>query len=349
MIVADASTFTRLSAVAVLVIVAALGLRWRTGNPRQATLAVMVAVLVLAGFVNGSSVPVGMLEESRISFYHWSFALAACTWLVLGLGVLDLLRPQLAGRTTFAPALTALALAAIILPAALNPWLDRESNRYSNASGNLRRRYVHQLADAVLAHRSELGAQTVLLSTGGQVFAGYPQALAYELTARGIDLRHPPIFAGSVHDDRLVKRATVESGLVLIADTSQTEASAPQGTLLAKVGLTTPDVRAFDALVAQAKSSDQVELGPAVQEGLSAIANPHARLALTFALPEITRSPRRLLTAGMLRLLRDHPIEKPRLDPELIDRVLATVPPDWAPDTATDLRLYLVSRENLKI
>ena len=160
------STFTRLSAAAVLVAIAALGLWWRRRRPRMATLAVMVAILVLAGLANGSSVPVGLLEQGRITFYHWSFALAFFSCLVLGLGVLTVLRRHLFARAAFAPALTSLALVAIVVPAAVNPSLERSTNTLPAAHGYLRSRYVNRLADAALAHRRELGAQTVLLGRG---------------------------------------------------------------------------------------------------------------------------------------------------------------------------------------
>ena len=77
------------------------------------------------------------------------------------------------------------------------------------------------------------------------------------------------------------------------------------------------------------------------------IADPFLRRAFTLALDELVTRPRQLLTAQMLRFLRDHPIEHPQLDRGLIDRLLATVPDDWTPDAPVRLRLYLVDRAEL--
>lgn len=348
MLLSPPSALTWFSAVAVVVIVATLGFWWRTRSPRRATLAVMVAVVALAGFANGSSVPVGLFEELRIAFYHWSFAMAFFTWLVLGLGVLELMSSQLATRATLAPALTSLALVAIILPAAINPSLERDSNRLRTANAVLESRYLRQLGDAALAHRRELGAQTLLLSRGAPLFAGFPQALAFELTQRGIDVRHPLTYRDFVDSTRLVERSAVDTGLVLVVDRSTVEGRAPHGDLLAHVDLEIRlDVRAFEALIAQAQSGHDVQLGRAAEEGLEAIADPFHRLAFWLVLGQITRRPRELFMSKTLRFLRDHPIEQPRLDPALIERVLATVPEHWGPDTAVGLRLYLVDRVEL--
>ena len=347
-LLSEPSALTWLSAIAVVAIVAALGLRWRKPSPRQATLALMVVILALAGFANGSSVPVGLFEQGRIAFYHWSFALAFFTCLVLGLGLLALGRAQLAARPTLVPALTSLALVAIIVPAAINPSLDRTSNTLRSAHATIASRFVHELGDAVLAHRRELGAQTVLLSRGGAPYAGLREALAFELTQRGVAVRHPLTQRGAVHKDRLVRRSTVDSGLVLVVDTF-TKGSAPRGELLADVDLggRRIDVRAYEALIAQARSGHEVRLGRAAEAALAAISDPGLKFVMSQALHEIARQPAQALAPSVLRFLRDHPIEEPRLDPALIQRVLDTAPELWAADMAVGLRLYLVDRAEL--
>jgi hypothetical protein len=308
----------------------------------------MVAVLLLAGFANGSSVPVGLFEELRIAFYHWSFALAFFTWLVVGLGVLELMSSQLATRATLAAALTSLALVAIIIPAAINPSLERDTNSLTTANAFLESRHLRQLGDAALAHRRELGAQTVLLGRGAPLFAGFPQALAFELTQRGIDVRHPLTYRDFVDSSRLVERSAVDTGLVLVVDRATVEGRAPHGDLLAHVDLDIHlDVPAFEALVAQAQSGHDVQLGRAAEEGLEAMSDPFRRLGFSLVLGQITRRPREMLTSKTLRFLRDHPVEQPRLDPALIERVLASVPDHWGPDTPVGLRLYRVDRAEL--
>jgi hypothetical protein len=348
MMLAPPSSLTWISAAVALAIVAALGLRWRTRNPRQATLAVMVGITALAGFANGSSVPVGFLEESRIAFYHWTFVLAFFTWLVLGLGVLEPMRAQLVGRPRLAHGLTALALAAIILPAAINPTLDRPSNYLESASSFLPRRYLRRIGDAVFALQALLGKQAVLIGRGGEFYAGQPQALAFELAARGLDVRAPLALRGFVHDDRMVDPSTVDTGLVLIGDAAKPANTAPRGILLADVDLRNrPDPRAFEELVAQAQTGGEVRLGPAAAEALAAMSDPFQHLSVSVSLADIAQRPRKVLTARVLRFLRDHPIEEPRLDPALIDRVLAGVRGNWSPASTTRLRLYSVDRAEL--
>jgi hypothetical protein len=241
-LLAPPSLFTWLSAAAVLAVVAALGVHWWRTSPRRTGLAVMVAIAALAGLANGSSVPVGF-EQARPVFYHWSFVLAFFTCLVLGLGALDLAaRTKIARRASVAPALTSLALVAIIVPSGLNPALDRGTNTLEGTQGFWKTRQFDQLVDAVLAHRSELGAQTALLG-------GASRALALALAERGLDVRLPQSMRGFVHDDRLVDRSTVDTGLVVQGIPREGPSRAVPGHLLAVVHLKAgPDVDASNPL-----------------------------------------------------------------------------------------------------
>jgi hypothetical protein len=335
------------SAAAVVAIVAALGLRWRTRLPRRATLAVMVGVLLFAGFENGSSVPVGRFEQGRLVFYHWAFALGFFAFVVLGLGLVDLGRARVARWSAGGGVLAAAALIAMVVPTAVNPALDRHTNTLPAAHAYLKSSYVHRLGDAVLDHRGELGRQTVLLSRGGQLYAGLREAVAFELTERGIAVRHPRTAQGFVDGDRLMDPSTLDTGLVLLVDTSR-PAIPPNGKLLSDIRLPNRlDVAAYTALILQAQSAPQVRLGPGAERALGAIADPGERFVIGHALTQIREQPVSTLVPVVLRFLRDHPIESPPLDPRLIDRVLRSVPDDWAPDAATGLRLYLVDRAEL--
>jgi hypothetical protein len=187
----------------------------------------------------------------------------------------------------------------------------------------------------------------VLLSRGGQLYAGLPEAVAFELTERGVDVLHPLTQRGFVDGDRLVDAATVDRGLVLVVDTSR-KGSAPQGKLLADVDLGSHlDVGAYTALIAQAQSGRAVRLGRAAESGLAAISDPGTRFVIAHALGQITTQPVQTIVPAVLRFLRNHPIEEPRLDPALIERVLASVPANWEPNAAVGLRLYLVDRDEL--
>jgi hypothetical protein len=336
-----------LSAGAIAAVVAWLGARWWRSRPRQAALAVMVGVAALAGLLTGSTVPVG-LEESRLVLYHWCFVLALFTWLVLGLGVLELApRRRLTSRRATVPALTALALLAIVVPAGLNPILDRPTNTLIAAHGFLERRFVEQLTDAVLAHRDELGAQTVVLGRDESPFVQYDDALAFALTERGLDVRHPRSSHGFVHDGRLVDRDAVESGIVLVPGTELRTVRLP-GRLVADVDVQPRfDVAAYRKLLAQARSGGPVRVGRATERAIEETPDARLRFVLAFGLGNLHDDPARTLVRPVLEFLRDHPVESPRLDPRLIERTLETAPADWTPRTILRIRLFLVDRAQL--
>ena len=336
-----------LSAAAVAAAVAWLGAQWWRSCPRRAALAAMVGVAALAGFVTGSKVPVGS-EENRLVLYHWSFVVALFAWLVLGLGVVDLApRTRLARGRAILPALTALAFMAIVVPAGLNPMLDRPSNALTAAHGFLERRFVNRLADAVLAHRHELGAQTLVLGRDEPLYSQYHDALAFALAERGLDVRHPQSGRGFVHDSRLVDREAVESAIVLVADTEVHTLSLP-GRLVADVDVQPGfDVAAYRKLLAQARSGGPVRVGRATDRAIAAISDKSLRFLLAFGIDNLHDDPARMLIRPVLEFFRDHPIESPRLDPRLIERTLETAPAGWTPQTILRIRLLLVTRPEL--
>jgi hypothetical protein len=230
-LLAQPSILTWLTAVAVVAAVAALGARWWRASHRKTGLAIMVAIAALAGLANGSSVPVGF-EQARPAFYHWSFVLAFFTYLVLGLGALDLARRiTTTGRASFPPALISLALLAIIVPSALNPTLDRTTNTLAGTQAFWKGRQFDQLTDTILAHRRDLGSQTLL-------HGGASRALAFDLADRGLDVRLPRSMGEFVNEDRLVDKSTVHSGLVLQGIGRKGPARTPPGELLAEIDLT---------------------------------------------------------------------------------------------------------------
>ena len=314
--------------------------------PRQAALAAMVGVAALAGLVTGSTVPEG-LEESRLVLYHWSFVLALFTWLVLGLGVLELARrTRLASGRATIPALIVVALLAIVVPAGLNPILDRPSNTLVAAHGFIERRFVDRLADAVLAHRDELGAQTLVLGRDEPLYVEYHDALAYALTERGLDVRHPLTSRGFVHDGRLVDR-DVASAIVLVPGTALQTVNLP-GRLVADVDVQPRfDAAAYRKLLAQARSGGPVRVGPAAARAIEQTPDRSIRFLLEFGLGNLHDDPARTLVRPVLNFLRYHPIESPRLDPRLIERTLDTAPADWTPQTTLRIRLFLVDRAQL--
>jgi hypothetical protein len=341
-----------LSAALVVAVVAALGLRWRKTQPRRTALVVMAGALVAGGLLNASSMPVG-IETSRIVFYHWVFALGFFVVLALGLAVWDVARSvlPLATTTWLRPALTGGAALAVAVPALVNPTLDRRTNDLYAAHSPHPREMVDELADAVMARRDELGDHPVLLVRSDDAFVSLRDGLALELVERGLDVRSPAYNIWFVDYDHLADPDTT-GGIVLVLDRSVI------GDAAADAGLTGEplveagngddfDDEALDQLVAAAEAADEVRYVGGAEAALSTFGDHDAALLWGVYLEGLVDDPARLLTErGVLEFLRDHPLDEPRLDPELIERVLDSLPP--ADELVLRARVYLLDTDEVR-
>jgi len=326
-----------------------LGWRWRRTAPKRAALAVTAGISLAAGLVNGASVPEG-LEKWRLSLYHWAWPLVLFVSLTLGLALVDLVRRAPRAQRPWVPQLACgVAALAIVVPAAVNPHLDRRSNTLHDAYSPVERGYLDDLVDQVMAERDRLDGP-VLLIERGQVsnFDGMREALAVALEDRGFVVQHPRLLAHGVHHDRLAQRDAVRSGLVLVVDEVATgdvaaDADVP-GRLIAEVTPPAFDRAAYDELVEQVSGADGVEVSEQGQRALDALPNGGreslfaAAVAFLPAKAEVS-----MLDPEMLRFLRDNPLDAPRLDPELIERVLDSLPPDDQPR----LRVFQLDRDEI--
>ncbi len=311
-------------------------------------LGAMSGVVVLAGLVNGSSVPVG-LEQARLSFYHWTFVLAFFVAVVLGLAVAPAVRRAIAGRRPAAiPVVAGLAVIAIAAPSLVNPALDRRTNTPAAAAAYLDPGVVDRLADGASAHAAELGDHPMLIARNVPAYLMYGDTLAFALVERGIDARFPLSSRLFVHPDRLVDRDRLDGGLVLVVD-AEMPGDTPDGELVAQADLGTGlDVDAYGALVDAARSADELVLGPRLVAALSGDEQALATAVLAGVLDEPESS---LLRPDVLAFLADHPrLEQPALEPGLAADLLASIEAlgdEWSPGTATGLRLYLVDRDEM--
>jgi hypothetical protein len=346
------SSLTWVSAAAVTVAVVAVCLRWRRGAPRRASLGPMIAVVVAAGLVNGSSVPEG-LEQGRITFYHWTWVLAFFVALVLGLAVTGWCRRVLAAaRPAAVPALAALAVVAVAVPAVVSVRLDRRPNTTSAAYSSLGRDVIDELADAGADRAGQLGDHLVVVSREEPPFALFRETLAFALTERGVDVRMPLNARFFVHEQRLVDRDELDGGLVLVVDRALPSEAPDGGELIAHVALTSDspgiDVASYRALVEVAEPADRLRLGPAIARDLS----DGEEAVLTAVLQGLVDRPAdALLRPEVLAFLADNPpLVEPALDPALAGRLLASVEAagdDWSPDDPTALRLFVVDRDEM--
>ncbi|HEY8527464.1 MAG TPA: hypothetical protein VIL48_21045 [Acidimicrobiales bacterium] len=352
------SALTWASAAVVVALLALLGARWRRAEPRRLLLVVMAAILALGGLVNGSAVPES-LEKFRLPLYHWAWPLTLCVVLALGLGLADAARrlpalgPALA-RPGVRPALAGVAVLAIVVPAAVNPSLDRISNTMTAAYSPVPRPLVERAADQVMDHRAELDGEVVVLNRGID-FDGTAEGLGVMLTERGLDIRFTSLFRHYVNDERLVDPDAVDAGLMVVVDDGS-NAVAPVGELIADVPVVEGfDSAAFDALLRQVEGSDRVRFGPeaagalpdlppgvvadieagvspAEMEELMVSASPEEvdDLEMALLLGSLRLAPAaRLVDTDVLDFLIEHPLAEPRLDRDLLRRVRAGLPDDW--------------------
>jgi hypothetical protein len=281
--------------------------RWRRSHPRRSALALMAGFAAVGGLVNGASVPEGM-EQYRLTFYHWAFALAFFVTLVLGLAVADGVGRLVAHPPPWAgTASVGVALAAIVAPAAVNPALDRPTNTLVAAYGPVERQVLDRLARDVLAD-VDTGAVTLVYGRDDVPFIPLREALALELIDRGFAVRFPPPLRGFVDEERLADPGEADQALVLQVDDATPEPP-PGGRLVAEADLTDGfDWDAYDALAS--RSPDPIPLGD----------NPTAR--------------------AQLDALRQS-------DPALVRRVLDTMPDVGDGAEPLRLRVYLLDPAQL--
>jgi hypothetical protein len=290
------SVFTWASAAVVVIVLAALGVAWRRSHPRRTTLVVSIGIVALGGLVNGASVP-DSLEQLRLPFYHWTFALSLLVLVALALGVADLASrvvPARVARSGLArPAAAAVALVALAGPALVNPSLDRRTNTLAQAYSPAKRSMIDELVDEIAAHRDELGEHTLALSRGGVYFEGLGESVVVMLADRGIDLELTSSHLFFVDDERLVSRDTVDSGLLVVEEGVGRTYDGP-GHLIAEASLVPGfDNEAYDELraaaqaEAEAQRGHEVVLGPEVQAAFPHI--PPDVLAASTADPAIER------------------------------------------------------------
>jgi hypothetical protein len=343
---------TWLSAAFVLVAVGVLSARHRDDRPR-ALLGAMVGVLVLAGLVNGSSVPEG-LEKLRLTFYHWAFPLGFMIVLVLGLGATDALASaRLVSRRAVRAGLAAVTVVVVASVGVISPQLDRRQNTAAAAYAAVPAWALDELADGVAEQQDALGDHTLLVSRGETVFAGISAGLALELAQRGHDVQLPLTDRFFVNDDRLVDREELDGGLVLVAESLSPRPPPPGGELIGRVEFRDDPSEAFTRLVEAAEATDEVRYGPETEAALDDVHGGDGSLrdmGESVLLSLVTNPQRSLTNATVLEVLEAGPLESPELDPDDVRAVRDTLDRLAADDVSgnvTGLRLYLLDRDEM--
>jgi hypothetical protein len=311
-LLADVGPLTWASAVVVAGVVAVAGVRWRREHPRRAALALVAGCVAVGGLVNGASVPSG-IEQYRLAFYHWAFALAFLVTLTVGLAAADGLR-WVAGRWAAGrpprwtgPVAAGVALAAVVVPAAANPALDRPTNTLVAAYAPVERQAMERLAGQVLAN-VDRDPITLVYARDDVPFIALREGLALELIDRGFAVRYPPSLRWFADGERLAEPSEADQALVLQIDDG-TPQRRPPGRLVAEVDMAPDfDWDAYDELLS--RSPGQIPLGD----------NPLTRAALDALRPA---------------------------EPRLVSRVADTMPTVDDPAALHRLQVYVLDRAQL--
>jgi hypothetical protein len=256
-------------------------------------------------------------------------------------------------------AVTVPVLLLVIVPAAINPSLDRNSNTLRAAYSPVTRNRLEQLGDAVMAERDRLDGPVLVLARGKDTFVGVEPGVALELADRGLDVVYPRTMRTFVHDDHLAHRSTVKAGIVVVLDNpinGDTAAAINMpGELLIDVGRPEGfDSEALDELVAAAEAADEVRLRPETEQMIEDYPDPNAEAIFrgyldSFVGPGARES---LTNPDSLRFLLDTlPIE-PAFDEATIRRVLESLPDQDANTKYGEkewrLRIYLLDQEEVR-
>jgi hypothetical protein len=99
--------------------------------------------------------------------------------------------------------------------------------------------------------------------------------------------------------------------------------------------------------VTQVQNGGPVVLGPDAEAALAAMDDP-AQLIFRTALRDLgTNAGQGLMQRPLLEFLRDHPLESPTFDPEMLRRHLDGLPADHVPGAVTRVRVYLLDRDEV--
>lgn len=379
-VLAAPTTATYLSAAAVVAALVALAVSWRRTHPRRALLVASIGIVAVSGVVNGSSVP-DSLEQLRLPFYHWTFALSLLILVALALGVVDVAKRLLPAPTwaLARPALAGVGLVALVVPAAVNPSIDRRSNTLVAAYSPVKRSVIAELADEIAAHRDDMGDDVLLMSRGGVYFEGLAESVNALLADGGTDFKLTASHLFFVDDERLTDRESVDGGVLVVQETIGSDYDAP-GKLIAEASILDGfDGDAYDTLVDQAEAyaasqeGKPLELGPDIQaefpnippEVLDAAVSGSepsqedvARLLRSMTTPESIAEVQDLLRVlnipgnakntmadpAVLQVVVDHPGAVPYLDHDAAASLLRTLPEDFRADQPLRLRAYQLSR-----
>ncbi len=348
--------------VALVVGALLLGGGWwaRRREPRLTALVGCVVVLAGAGVLTGANVP-DSLEQSRLNFFHWAFALSllellALAWLATlavtagrhrwqSSGVTAAgMRPATGPRSVLAYGVPAVALIAVAAVVPLG--LDRRSDRLPMP---VRRDVVERFVAQIEADPAvDQGGPLLTLVVGDEGLVQVTEAVRVRLLTAGHDVRFDPGLRGYVHPDHRLDPCDAERALILGLGVGAPRDDIPGRQIAAVEVAPELDGAAVDRLSAQAEG-EQVILGPDLEGVFERMpGKTGTTMAVDFVFGFSEDPARFLQNQAFLDLVIDHPPVSPELDradlislrdsfPEGVDRV-----------SYTDLTANLADRDQLR-
>lgn len=381
-------TVSRLTAAMVLGVLVVAGARWweesrpdGDGSPRSADastaahrrllLVVMVGVLMVAGYLNGSRVPVG-LEEARIVFYHWIWPLSFFVTLVVALLTWELAGPIVRGQEALKSLAAAwppgtqrrvAAGAAVVVMVGLavtSVRLERPTNSLFAVSSQQPRQVYESLADQIIGRRDALSAPVLLLTRGQVLIGEHHSGLALALEERGIPVLHSPTVRSFVSPDRIMEPEEVASALVLVVHRSPDWQSGIDGDdlpgrrIASYEVLPHVDMENYRYLVQQLEeSAETARFGPEMDEYLVDKHGPEGRALFVTGLESLVTNPSGyLLDVNVVEALLEIPLESIDLDPARLERLrddlkASTLPDGYRAELAFYMQVRLVTGDEL--
>jgi hypothetical protein len=184
---------------------AVVALATRVRSPGVARLAFVAFVLLVAGAVDGSNVPMGF-ESVRVNLYRWTWAAAFVTWAALGAGVV-LLAARAVARSSIAPRVSQLGPPALLVVAALIATSivfvhGRDDHNRELPEFALEKR----VAAAVLA-RVDRRHPVIVSGTGSDAFLSVAPYLILRLVDAGVTVEVPSLLNSTYGSSRIYRRS----------------------------------------------------------------------------------------------------------------------------------------------
>ena len=304
----------------IIAALAALIWRLRRSSPAVAKLSAVVLVLLAAGIVDGSNVPMS-LESGRVNLYRWTWAAALLAWSAIGVGVATVIG-EVGRLKAYARRVSSAAPIALLLTAAL----IAVSVAWTNGSDDHNRERPNfalerRVTKAVLARIDQ--RRPLLVSTvGSDATLSVAPHIIFELVRAGVRVQVPATVTETYGDSRRYRPRSGAARLIVFSGKA-VEPSGP-GELIAVEHYGPAQSAEYERLAARrtalldelsaAALGKKVELAPEADAFINRLP-ASSRYVLAVMLGNLPTDPRSALGwATFLQLARSGLIRSPAFD-----------------------------------